>query len=82
MDQSALAAMPHLKSAHKNLRKNQKREAENRRVVGKLEKLLRGPATAKTLPSLFKAIDKAAKRGIFSKGRGARIKSSISRRVK
>lgn len=74
--------MPHLKSAYKNLRKNQKRRAENRQVAEKLEKLTRGPITAKTLPTLFKAVDKAAKRGIFSKGRAARVKSSISRKVK
>ncbi|OGC54700.1 hypothetical protein A2797_02340 [candidate division WWE3 bacterium RIFCSPHIGHO2_01_FULL_48_15] len=74
--------MPHLKSANKNLRKNQKREAENRRISERLEKLIRGPATAKTLPTIFKAVDKASKRGIFSKGRAARIKSSISRKVK
>jgi len=74
--------MPHLKSAYKNIRKSRRKAALNLKFKTGLQKVLKGSITAKTLPTATKAIDKAAKRGIISKGRAARLKSGLSKKVK
>uniref|UniRef100_A0A831Z152 Small ribosomal subunit protein bS20 n=1 Tax=candidate division WWE3 bacterium TaxID=2053526 RepID=A0A831Z152_UNCKA len=74
--------MPHLKSAVKNLRKSRRKTALNLKLKAELHKVLRGPITARTLPIATKAIDKAAKRGVISKGKAARLKSGLSKKVK
>lgn len=74
--------MPHLKSAFKNLRKSRKRAAQNREIKGKLKRLLKGPTTKKTLPTLYKEIDKAVRRKILPPNRAARMKSRLAKRVK
>ncbi|GMR19346.1 MAG: hypothetical protein BMS9Abin34_481 [Patescibacteria group bacterium] len=73
--------MPHLKSAAKNLRKSRKRAEENRRIKEQVKKLLRGPVNAQTLPSLYKAIDKAVKRKLFSENKAARLKSQLAKKL-
>jgi len=74
--------MPHLKSAAKSLRKSRRRAAANLKIKMALSKLLKGPITAKTLPTLIKSIDKAAKRKILTKARAARLKSRLSKKVR
>jgi len=74
--------MPHLKSAFKNLRKSRRRAAENRLIKGELNKLLKGPVTVKTLPNLYRAIDKAARRKIFAKNKAARLKGKLAKKVR
>jgi len=74
--------MPHLKSAFKNLRKSRQRAAQNRKVKENLKRLLKGPATKKTLPTLYKEIDKAVRRKILPPNKAARMKSSLAKRVK
>jgi ribosomal protein S20 len=71
--------MPHLKSAYKNLRKSRRKAAINLKAKNNLKKAFKGPLTLKTLPAVTKAIDKAAKRGIISEGRAARLKSRLSK---
>ena len=73
--------MPHLKSAYKNLRKSRKIAQVNREVKESLKKLLKKPVTAASLPALYKAIDKAAKRRIFSANKAARLKSSFFKKL-
>ncbi|KKW06050.1 MAG: 30S ribosomal protein S20 [candidate division CPR1 bacterium GW2011_GWC1_49_13] len=73
--------MPHLKSAYKNLRKSRKIAQVNREVKESLKKLLKKPVTAASLPALYKAIDKAAKRRIFSANKAARLKSSLAKKI-
>jgi len=73
--------MPHLKSAFKNLRKSKKRAKENRLVKEEVKNLLKGPVTEKTLPSIYKAIDKATKRKIYPKNKAARLKSALAKKL-
>ena len=74
--------MPHLKSAFKNLRKSRKRAAQNREIKDNLKLLLKGPVTKKTLPVLYKQIDKSVKKKILSPNKAGRVKSSLAKRVK
>ncbi|HEB13931.1 MAG TPA: 30S ribosomal protein S20 [candidate division WWE3 bacterium] len=73
--------MPHLKSAFKNLRKSKKRAEQNKEAKERVKKLLKGPVTEKTLPKIYKAIDKAAKRNIYPKNKAARLKSKLARQL-
>ncbi|MEX1061575.1 MAG: 30S ribosomal protein S20 [Patescibacteria group bacterium] len=74
--------MPHLKSAYKNLRKSRRIAEVNRKVKENLKKLLKKPVTTTTLPALYKAIDKAAKRRIFPANKAAHLKSALARKIK
>lgn len=74
--------MPHLKSAYKNIRKSRRKAALNLKLKKSLRKVLKGPATAKNLPTVTKAIDKAARRKIISRSKAARLKSRLSKKVK
>ncbi|NIT03748.1 30S ribosomal protein S20 [Candidatus Saccharibacteria bacterium] len=71
--------MPHTKSASKNLRKSRKRAAENQEIKEELKGLLKKSVTKKTLPTLYKKIDKAVKRNIFSAQKAARLKSRLAK---
>ena len=71
--------MPHLKSAYKNLRKSRKIAQVNREVKESLKKLLKKPVTAASLPALYKAIDKAAKRGVIKPNTASRQKSRLAK---
>jgi ribosomal protein S20 len=74
--------MPHLKSAYKNLRKSRRKAAINLKAKGNLKKALKGPLTLKTWPTVTKAIDKAAKRGVISENKAGRLKSNLSKKIK
>lgn len=73
--------MPHLKSAFKNLRKSKKRAQQNKEVTEEVKRLLKGPVTEKTLPKIYKSIDKATKRKIYSKNKAARLKSKLAKQL-
>lgn len=74
--------MPHLKSAAKRLRQSRKRMAENKKVKERLRKMIKEAKSKKDLPTLYKTIDKAAKRGIFHKNRAARMKEILSGKLR
>ncbi len=83
--------MPIIKSAKKAIRVSARKRAINDRrkrsmkeVIKKIEKLSKKDKqeAAKSLSAAFKAIDKAAKRGVIKKNNAARKKSRLSRLVK
>jgi small subunit ribosomal protein S20 len=81
--------MPQTKSAKKALRKSKKRRLENLRIKEKIKKLKKEikkliqenklEEAEKILPSFYKAIDKAVKRGTLKEGKGNREKSRITK---
>lgn len=73
--------MPHLKSSAKRLRQSRKRAAENKKIKEQIKKLIKTAKSKKDLPTLYKAIDKAAKRGIFHQSKAARMKRALSKRL-
>lgn len=73
--------MPHLKSAAKHLRQSRKRAAENKKIKEGIKKLIKGVKSKKDLPAIYKAIDKAAKRGILHPNKAARMKSALAKRL-
>lgn len=84
--------MPITKSAKKALRGSKTKKTRNDRnkknikeSIKKIEKLLKDKKVAeakKVLPQAYKAIDKAAKRGVIKKNTAARKKSQLSRITK
>ncbi|HEC30781.1 MAG TPA: 30S ribosomal protein S20 [Candidatus Yonathbacteria bacterium] len=84
--------MPIIKGAKKALRAsknkkvfNDKRKKEMREVTKKISKLIAdkdGKGATEVLPSAYKAIDKAAKRGIIKKNTASRKKSRLSKQIK
>ncbi len=73
--------MPRLRSSKKSLRSARRRAEENKKIRGKLSKLIKGAKGKKDLPTLYKAVDKAAKRKIFARKKAARMKSKLSRKL-
>ena len=82
--------MPNKKSAKKELRKNIKRKAANKQIANRLKsavkanikKINAGDKSVKeSLPATFKAIDKAAKKGIIKKNTASRKKSRLMKKV-
>lgn len=82
--------MPITKSAKKAVRGSLRKKAYNDRwkramkeTIKKIKKLAKTDKTeaSKMLSSAFKAIDKAAKRGIIKKNNAARKKSHLSKLV-
>jgi len=82
--------MPNKKSAKKELRKNVKRNAANKRVVDKLKDLTKInlkqiKANDKKVKEEFiktiKAIDKAAKKGLIKKNNASRRKSKLMKKI-
>lgn len=84
--------MPITKSAQKALRQSKTRRARNikrkdniKKVTKQIKKLLtenkKGDAL-KLLPNAYKAIDKAAKRGVIKKNTAARKKSRLIKSLK
>ena len=80
--------MPITTSAKKALRQSIKRRARNltrsnayKSAVKELKKAVAvGKSEAqKTLPKVYKAIDKAAKNGIIKKNKAARLKSGVAK---
>lgn len=83
--------MPVSKSAKKALKQNIKRKAINlkrkrkmRELIKKFRKLIlenKKEEAKKLLPSVYKAIDKAAKRGVIKKNTASRKKSRLTRLI-
>ncbi len=81
--------MPIIKSAKKALRQNQKRKQENLKVKNKMKdqiKKLKSFIFAEQkkeaqgiLSKVYKAIDKAAKKGVIKKNTAARKKSRLNK---
>lgn len=81
--------MPNLQNAKKALRQSEKREKLNRGYKNRVKKLTREfsdlvkegkqDEAKKLLPTIYKAIDKAAKKGILHKNTASRRKSSLAR---
>ena len=83
--------MPITKSAKKAIRGSLRKKAFNdarkramKEIIKKVEKLSKTDkaGAAKMLPGAFKAIDKAAQKGVIKKNNAARKKSRLSRLVK
>ncbi|MDD2354281.1 MAG: 30S ribosomal protein S20 [Patescibacteria group bacterium] len=82
--------MPNKKSAKKELRKNVKQKASNKKVSTQMKKALKSnfkqiQANDKTvkdnLSLTIKAIDKAAKKGVIKKNNASRKKSRLMKKV-
>ena len=54
---------------------------DNVRIVGKLVLAKKAKDAEKSLPALFKAIDKAAKNGTIKKNTASRMKSRMAKQV-
>jgi len=83
--------MPITKSAKKALRQNRKKRLFNLRRIKKMKSLvkqvkdlLKGQKkeeALKILPQVYKAIDKAAKRGVIKKNTASRKKSRLTKAI-
>jgi len=83
--------MPRTKSAKKALRQNVRRHAMNnsrkqnvKAVVKQYKKLLaegKVDEAKQLLPKVFKVIDKTAKSKLIKKGKAARIKSRLTKKI-
>jgi small subunit ribosomal protein S20 len=81
--------MPQTKSAKKALRKSEKRRIENLRIKERIKRLKKEikkliqegkiEEAKKLLPSFYKALDKAAKRGTIKEGKADREKSKMAK---
>ncbi|MFC1625266.1 30S ribosomal protein S20 [Patescibacteria group bacterium] len=84
--------MPNIKSAKKALRqsktrrlRNIKRKDEIKKTVKEIKKLVtakKSKEALKLVPKAYKAIDKAAKRGIIKKNAASRKKSRLVKFIK
>ncbi len=84
--------MPITKSAKKALRQSEKKKVFNLRrkremksQIKEIEKLLtenKAKEALKLVPTAYKAIDKAAKRGVIKKNNASRKKSRIAQSIK
>jgi len=81
--------MPVIQSVKKALRQSRKRNVTNLRYKSKIKTLIKKASSfvrdgkqvelAKLLPSLYKAVDKAAKVGVLKKNTAARRKSRFAK---
>lgn len=84
--------MPVIKSVEKPLRQSKKRRARNLRYKTKIKDLTKKALSfvrekkreelAKLLPSLYKAVDKAAKVGVLKKNTAARRKARFAKAMR
>jgi small subunit ribosomal protein S20 len=83
--------MPVTKSAKKALRQSIRRRERNLKVkktmksavreIRRLVKAKRAEEAAKLLPRAYKAVDKAAKRGVIKKNTASRLKSRLAQLI-
>lgn len=82
--------MPNLKSAKKELRKGNRRAAQNEAVSQEVKKMVKGSrraidaksADAKDMvKQTIKTLDKAAKKGVIKKNTASRKKSRLQKRL-
>lgn len=74
--------MPIIKSAQKRVRSSARKQAQNLKVkqaYKKAVKEVRANKSDSTIKTAYKALDKAAKRGIIHKNKASRLKSRISK---
>lgn len=74
--------MPIIKSAQKRVRSSARKRAQNLKVkqaYKKAVKEVRANKSTDTIKMAYKALDKAAKRGIIHKNKASRLKSRISK---
>ena len=82
---------PIIKSAKKALRQSKKKNVLNVRTKNKMKKIVKGlrvfveekkiEDAKKILPKAYKAVDKAAKRGVIKKNTASRKKSRLTKAV-
>ena len=82
---------PIIKSAKKALRQSKKRNVLNVRTKNKMKKIVKGlrvfveekkiEDAKKILPKAYKAVDKAAKRGVIKKNTASRKKSRLTKAI-
>jgi small subunit ribosomal protein S20 len=82
---------PIIKSAKKAFRQSKKRNVLNIRTKNKMKKIVKGlrvfveekkiEDAKKILPKAYKAVDKAAKRGVIKKNTASRKKSRLTKAV-
>ncbi len=83
--------MPITKSAKKALKQNRRKRVFNLRRISKMRSLIKQSRTLigdnkkeealKILPQIYKAIDKASKRGIIKKNTASRKKSRLVKAI-
>lgn len=83
--------MPHIESAKKRLRQNERRREWNKALSSSMKTVIKRlmsaveeknlDAAQKTLPVAMKRIDKAAKRNVIHKNTASRYKSKVARAV-
>lgn len=82
--------MPNKRSAAKELRKNVKRKAANKKVSDKMKDLIKvnlkqikssDKKVKENLGQTMKAIDKAAKKGVISRNTASRKKSRLMKKI-
>lgn len=83
--------MPITDSAKKSIRKNKKRKARNKKRKNKIKELKKEieafldkkefDKAKEVLPKFYKAVDKAANKGIIKKNTAARKKSKMSKLI-
>ncbi len=76
--------MPITAQASKKLRHDRKRTKQTmivRESLRNLVKSMRKTPSAKTLPQVFAALDKAAKRNIIHKNKASRLKSNLAKLI-
>lgn len=82
--------MPNKKSAEKELRKGKKRAIANKKVLTKTKASVKASlkkiavadkSVVEDLKLTFKALDKAAKKGVIAKNTASRKKSRLAKKV-
>lgn len=76
--------MPVIKSAIKKLRKDKKRQLENKKIKDLLKKVLkeaRKNVNEKNVMLAFSTVDKAVKKNIIHKNKAAHLKSQLSKKL-
>lgn len=84
--------MPITKTTKRRPKQSERKKIINKKRVLEMKKLMKEAnslivsknteAVEKMMPQIYKAIDKAAKRGIIKKNTAARKKSSIMKKIK
>ena len=84
--------MPITKSAEKALRQSKRRHTQNlkrqndyKNIIREVKKIIASGKKAdaeKLLPSLYQALDKAAKTNVIKKNKSSRLKSRVAKLIK
>ena len=84
--------MPNLKASIKDLRQNRRRKVYNDRLRNRIKKAVKKqntlvaegktPDAEKNIKNVYKVLDKAARKNVINKGRAARTKSRLTKKLK